>query len=114
LSVAGNRAPQARGLSAVSGLTARVAVRAAFSDWQPHVLICDIALPDQDGCSFLEAIRSAGHALPALALTVLGRPEEQARIIDAGFEVFRQKPVDPIDLAHDVARLAVRGRAAFP
>jgi signal transduction histidine kinase len=83
-----------------------------LTDWQPHVLICDIALPDQDGCSFLEAIRSAGHALPALALTVLGRPEEQARIIDAGFEVFRQKPVDPIDLAHDVARLAVRGRAA--
>jgi CheY-like chemotaxis protein len=78
-----------------------------LTDWPPHVLVCDIALPDRDGCSFLEDIRARGHHLPALALTVLGRPEEQARIVAAGFEVFRQKPIDPIDLAHDIARLAI-------
>lgn len=76
--------------------------------WNPHVLVCDIALPDLDGCSFLEQLRTRlGNATPALALTVLGRPGERARIQAAGFEAFRQKPIDPVDLAHEVARLAI-------
>lgn len=79
--------------------------------WQPDVLICDISLPDLDGCAFMAELRSRGDAAsttPALALTVLGRPGEQARIIAAGFDVFRQKPIDPVDLAHEVGRLARR------
>lgn len=74
--------------------------------WEPHVLVCDIALPDRDGCSFVGDLRKQGNVTPALALTVFGRPDEQARILSAGFDLFRQKPIDPIDLAHDVARLA--------
>lgn len=38
--------------------------------------------------------------------TPLGRPGEQARITAAGFDLFRQKPIDPVDLAHEVGRLA--------
>jgi signal transduction histidine kinase len=78
--------------------------------WQPDVLICDIALPDLDGCAFLAQFRTRdAHArTPALALTVLGRPGEQSRITAAGFNVFRQKPIDPVDLAHEVRRLAGR------
>ena len=81
--------------------------------WKPDVLICDIGLPDLDGCAFLSELRSRERgtaATPALALTVLGRPGEQSRITDAGFDVFRQKPIDPIDLAHEVGRLAGRQR----
>lgn len=79
--------------------------------WQPDVLICDIGLPDIDGASFLRELRARGDAAgatPALALTVLGRAGEQERITAAGFDVFRQKPIDPIDLAHEVGRLARR------
>ncbi len=83
------------------------------ADWTPTVLISDIALPDLDGCSLLERLRSlvSGRAttMSALALTVLGRADEHARIIAAGFDLLRQKPIDPIDLAHDVARLAAPG-----
>ena len=75
---------------------------------KPDVLICDIALPDLDGCKFLSQLRESGSDTPALALTVFGRPDEQARIISCGFSVFRQKPVEPADLANDVARLAGR------
>lgn len=74
--------------------------------WSPTVLVCDIALPDRDGCSFLEEMRGRGTVVPALALTVFGRLHEQARIIAAGFDLFRQKPIDPVDLAHEIARLA--------
>jgi signal transduction histidine kinase len=86
-----------------------------IEEWKPHVLVSDIALPDIDGCKFLERLRSQredqGSTIPALALTVLGRPNEQARIISAGFQVFRQKPIDPGDLAHEVARLATSSAA---
>lgn len=77
---------------------------------RPNVLIVDIALPDLDGCTFMERLRASspeeGANTPALALTVLSRPNERARISAAGFDVFRQKPIDPVDLAYEVARLA--------
>jgi signal transduction histidine kinase len=81
-----------------------------IADWAPTVIVSDIALPDLDGCALLEQIRSQlpgnGGTIPALALTVLGRPDEHARIIAAGFDVLREKPIDPVDLAHEIARLA--------
>ncbi len=90
------------------------AALARMAAWQADVIICDIALPDLDGCELLKLLRSReglNATTPALALTVLGRPGEQARIVAAGFEVFRQKPIDPVDLAHVVARLAGRSSA---
>lgn len=81
-----------------------------IATWKPHVVIADIALPDLDGCTFMERLRSGSPAegadTPALALTVMSRPDERARIRAAGFDVFRQKPIDPVDLAYVVARLA--------
>ena len=87
---------------------------AILDDWKATVIVCDVALPDRDGCAFLTELREreADAPTPALALTVLGRPGEQARITRAGFEVFRQKPIDPVDLAFEVERLARRRKAA--
>lgn len=82
--------------------------------WQPAVIICDIALPDLDGCSFLIELRlreRGRRPTPALALTVLGMRNEQEKIAAAGFNVFRQKPIDPVDLAHEVSRLAQKASA---
>jgi PAS domain S-box-containing protein len=93
-----------------SGALVQCSSTAAAADekvdaWRPDVLVCDIALPDRDGCSFLEGVRGRGLTMPALALTVLGRPNERERILAAGYERLRQKPIDPIALAHEIARL---------
>lgn len=80
-----------------------------FAASVPDVVVCDIALPDVDGCALLGKLRAregGAKAPPALALTVLGRPAQHSRILDAGFDVLRQKPIDPVDLAYDVARLS--------
>jgi CheY-like chemotaxis protein len=78
--------------------------------WRPDMIVCDIALPDVDGCAFLERVRALapeeGGQTPALALTVLSARGEQERILAAGFQSYRQKPIEPADLAHDIARLA--------
>lgn len=76
---------------------------------KPDVIIADIGLPGIDGCALLERLRSdgpsAGRNTPALALTVFGRAHEQERILAAGFNALRQKPIEPADLANEVARL---------
>ncbi len=74
----------------------------------PDVVIVDIVLPDLDGCAFLQQVRSTGGTparAPALALTVFGRAHEQERILAAGFDALRQKPIEPADLANEVERL---------
>ncbi len=94
----------------VQGVGTAAAAFPLIARWRPNVLITDIALPDLDGITFMTRLRAVSAAeggdTPALALTVLSRPDERARIRTAGFDVFRQKPIDPVDLAHEVARLA--------
>ncbi|HEX2120833.1 MAG TPA: ATP-binding protein [Thermoanaerobaculia bacterium] len=81
----------------------------------PDVIISDVVLPDIDGCAFIGRVRANGDStrsrIPALALTVFSRPHDRERILAAGFDVLRQKPIEPADLANEVARL-VRARSA--
>jgi PAS domain S-box-containing protein len=84
-----------------------------FGRFQPHVVVCDIAMPVEDGYAFLRQVRGlseAGRSTPILALTAFGRPEDRVRALDAGFDAYLKKPVDPSELAECVQRLAA-GRA---
>ncbi|HEX7151626.1 MAG TPA: GAF domain-containing protein [Thermoanaerobaculia bacterium] len=74
----------------------------------PDAVICDIAMPDQDGFAFLEQFRLLPEPLsrrPVLALTAFGRPEDRDRILAAGFDAYMKKPVEPVELAIAVAKL---------
>lgn len=86
--------------------------------WKPDVIVSDIALSGEDGCAFLQRVRGLspqeGGNIPAIALTVYGRPNERARIRAAGFDIFREKPVEPADLAHEINRLVRRARSSRP
>jgi CheY-like chemotaxis protein len=57
-----------------------------------HVLICDVAMPDEDGYTVLRNIRSLtpekGANIPAIALTAYGRPEYRYRALEAGFQAY--------------------------
>ncbi len=78
-----------------------------MQEWQPDVIVCDIALPDVDGCAFLNQVRERFDT-PALALTVFGSADQEARVRSCGFDAFRQKPIEPADLAHEIARLGAQ------
>jgi signal transduction histidine kinase len=84
----------------------------AFELWVPHVLLSDIEMPNEDGYSLLQAVRSRdgkrGGFIPAAALTAYGRPTDRDRALKAGFQTYLAKPVDPHELAVVVARLAKR------
>jgi PAS domain S-box-containing protein len=79
-----------------------------FQKYEPDVVVCDIAMPEEDGYVFLREIRQrpdGARTTPILALTAFGRPEDRMHALDAGFDAYLKKPVDPGELAESVARL---------
>jgi PAS domain S-box-containing protein len=80
-----------------------------FHKYEPDVVVCDIAMPDEDGYVFLREIRQrpdASRTTPILALTAFGRPEDRLHALDSGFDAYLKKPVDPAELAESVQRLS--------
>jgi len=77
--------------------------------WRPHVLVCDIGLPDKDGFELIEEIRRRepeSTNIRAIAVTAYSQPADQHRAIEVGFEEFLVKPVDPLELIRTVAKHA--------
>jgi CheY-like chemotaxis protein len=75
---------------------------AAFTGWQPHVLISDIGMPEEDGYSLIRKVRALpdeqGANVPAIALTGYVRVEERMRALEAGYQMFVPKPVETNEL----------------
>ena len=83
-----------------------------IEEWRPDVLMSDIAMPEEDGYSFIGKVRSLprdkGGATPAAALTALARDEDRKRALDAGYQMHIAKPVSTGQLVTLIARLAGR------
>ena len=75
----------------------------------PDLILCDLAMPDEDGYAFLEWLRASplARAVPVFAITAFGRDEDRQRALDAGFNGYLRKPIQPGELSHAVAN-AVR------
>jgi CheY-like chemotaxis protein len=69
-----------------------------FEAFRPELLLCDIAMPGEDGYTLLGRIRALGPTrggdVPALALTAFASAEDQRRAFTAGFQAHLAKPVD--------------------
>jgi PAS domain S-box-containing protein len=80
-----------------------------FAGWKPHVLICDIGMPEEDGFSFIRKVRSMTSgddvSIPAIALTGYVRIEERMQALDAGYQMFVPKPVEANELTSIIANL---------
>lgn len=61
-------------------------------------IISDIGMPQVDGCSFIREVRASGRRIPALAVSAFTQPENQARALAAGFDMYLFKPCDPATL----------------
>ena len=81
-----------------------------LEEFRPEVLVCDIAMPGEDGYSLIRRIRALGAArggdVPAVALTALASVGDRRRALVAGFQSYLTKPVDIDDLAQAVAEFS--------
>jgi CheY-like chemotaxis protein len=65
-------------------------------------MISDIGMPDEDGYTLMQKVRAmpavGGGAIPAIALTAYGNIEHRMRALEAGFQTYAVKPVEPNEL----------------
>lgn len=72
------------------------------------LLVSDIAMPNEDGHSFIRRIRAAEHEwarIPSIALTAFGGPLQRELAMAAGFDGYLKKPFSPNDLLRSLAAL---------
>jgi PAS domain S-box-containing protein len=89
--------------------SASEAMERILARW-PNVLVCDLAMPGEDGYSLVRRIQvleeSEGRRLPALAVSAYARSEDRTKAIRSGFQNYLAKPIDAIELLAVVSRLA--------
>jgi signal transduction histidine kinase len=83
-----------------------------LAEWRPDVILSDIAMPEEDGYSFINKVRSLprekGGETPAAALSAYARDEDRMRALAAGYQMHIAKPIGANQLVTMVAKLAGR------
>jgi len=81
--------------------------------FEADVIVSDLAMPEDDGYSLIQAIRAREigerKLAQAIALTALVRIEDRARALSAGFNMFLPKPVQPNELISAIGNLTAAG-----
>jgi PAS domain S-box-containing protein len=82
---------------------------AALERVRPSVIVADIALPEEDGYSFIRRVRAhsaaAIRSVPAIAVTAYATVQDRAEALAVGFQQHLPKPIDPgrlVQAIHDV------------
>jgi two-component system, OmpR family, response regulator len=69
-----------------------------FVQWQPDVLVSEIALPQEDGFALIRQVRTLmgerGKEVLALAVTAHATEQTQKRALSAGFDRWFTKPLN--------------------
>jgi signal transduction histidine kinase len=77
---------------------------------RPQVLVSDISMPKLSGYDLIRTVRNDmrldEHMLPAVAMSAFARPVDQQRALQAGYQAYLIKPLQPHLLIRAVARLA--------
>ena len=85
---------------------------AKLVEWKPDVILSDIAMPEEDGYSFIGKVRALsreqGGETPAAALTAYARDIDREEALAAGYQMHIAKPIGAGQLVTMIARLAGR------
>ncbi|BDG06226.1 ATP-binding response regulator [Anaeromyxobacter oryzae] len=99
------------GAQVVAAASAREAIE-AFAARPPDVVLSDLGMPGEDGYALIARIRALeaarGGDVPAAALTAYTQGDERRRALEAGYQLYLAKPVEPSALTAAIARLAGR------
>jgi two-component system KDP operon response regulator KdpE len=92
---------------AADGLTALE----TFGDWQPDLVITDIAMPDLDGLELCRRLREISQ-VPIIVLSAKGEEKTKVEALDAGADDYVTKPFGIDELLARVRASLRRGAAA--
>jgi signal transduction histidine kinase/CheY-like chemotaxis protein len=102
----------------VYSATSALDALARFSEKKPDIVISDIGMPDMDGYDFIGQLRKSeavtGRQTPVIALSAFTRSEDRQRALNAGFDDYMHKPVEPSSLVKRVADMARSAKQTMP
>ncbi len=88
----------------------------ALERFRPHVLVCDVGMPAEDGYWFISQVRilpaERGGSTPAVALTAYVRGVDRQRALSSGFQAHLAKPVNSVELISVLTQLVQNRTAA--
>jgi CheY-like chemotaxis protein len=73
----------------------------------PDLIICDVHLPKMDGYEVVREIKGTPslNGVPVVAVTALAMVGDQEKLLDAGFDAYIGKPIDPESFVGQIDRL---------
>ncbi len=76
----------------------------AMHNFTPDLIICDVMMPEMDGYTFVETIRSnsATDWVPVIFLSARGQTADRVRGLTTGADVYMVKPFEPEELVAQV------------
>lgn len=93
----------------VSDFTSPAAALQSLTQAPPDLLISDIGMPEMDGYKLIQQVRSRppqqGGQVRAIALTAFAQRADQKRAIDAGYQAYIAKPVDPAQVITTITQI---------
>lgn len=88
-----------------------------FVQWQPDVLVSDIALPNEDGYALIQQVRTKagerGEVVLAIAVTGYVNEKMLQRALCAGFDLWLIKPLDFDEFLAVLACLAICQQSSY-
>jgi CheY-like chemotaxis protein len=104
---------QVRGYRTIETETAEEGIRLA-QESGPALILMDIQLPGMDGIAALGHLRADSRTrdIPVIAISASAMPDDQQRIVAAGFDGYQTKPISVKELFETVRRILDRQAGA--
>ena len=83
----------------------------AMKEFNPHLILCDVVMPNVDGPTFCRRVRADKNLIPFLFLTAKGQPRDKVEVLSAGADDYLVKPFEPGEL---FARIQAILRRFYP
>ncbi len=88
-----------------------------FRQWEPNVLVSDIALPQEDGFALIQQVRTKagepGEVVLAIAVTGYADDQTLKRALSAGFDLLLTKPLHFDEFLAVLACLAICQQSSY-
>ncbi len=84
---------------------------------RPDLVLCDLQMPVLGGYEVLQQLRSDANtrAIPIVAVTAFSTPGDQTKVIEAGFNGYLSKPIEPETFVAQIEKYLPAGiRTGFP
>ncbi len=92
-----------RGYEVIPASNGRVALD-IMKEFTPDLIICDVMMPEMDGYTFVETLRSDMNSdwVPVIFLSARGQTADRVRGLTTGADVYMVKPFEPEELVAQV------------